>query len=243
MMKNITTRFVLTNIVSAIVLIISLPLVHQERQELIDDKQDVLKGAVILGTFILGFILRIIKSKAVSVASTGEMSFLEKMFLGLLFLFSLSATINFVMISSTYLYGDGMSSQGQMIYGISLMMISVCIIFYEAAMVLSSGSNYSKDKPKRKWVDPLYSYYIGFGIALSWDVMVVGGSSGLSFDMENFWSEFIATIFLALMMVVSIQRLFWFEVFTSSTGWKDNLKVIASVVLVLASAIVPLFYK
>jgi hypothetical protein len=41
---------------------------------------------------------------------------------------------------------------------------------------------------------------------------------------------------------MSVQRLFWHEVFINSLGWEDNLKVIASCILVLVSAIIPLFF-
>jgi hypothetical protein len=238
-MNKITRTFIISNIISAIVLVVSIPLLGDQKAAILDAEQNYWKGIPLLLTFLFGFVLRILKAREVTKNGAGSLSIFEKIFLGAMFLFALSASMNFTFVSSIYLFGSS-GSDSPVAFTATLLIVSMFILLYEAVMVFSGDSN-GPVKPK-KWLNPLYSSYMAAGIALSWDVSIVGGSSGLSFGMENFWSELTAHIFLALMMILSIQRLFWFEIFLSSNGWRDNLIVAGSLVLVLACAIGPLFF-
>ncbi len=238
-MKNITRTFIISNIVSAVVLVSTIPLLVGQKTDILNNKQDIWKGILLLLTFLLGFVLRIMKSIEVAKNGKRSLSIIEKLFLGVLFMFALSSSLNFASISSIYIFGSH-DSDGGMTYTIILILSSIFILLFEAFMVFADVAHVPT-KPKKS-INFLYGYYMSAGIALSWDVSIIGGDSGLSLGMENLWSELGAYVLLALMMILSIQRLFWFEVFINSNGWRDNLKVVSSIVLVLICAIVPLFF-
>jgi len=241
-MKSINSRFVVSNIVTSIILILSIPLLENQQNKVFHET-DMIQGVFILFVFILGLFLRIKKSRDIARnVPSKKLNVIEKIFLTLFFIFGISTSINFTFGSFSYMYGklDYVPDTGK-VFQICLMMFSFFVLFYEVYMV--SGEANPKLAKQTKWLDPLYSFYIGIAIAFSWDVMIVGGHSKLFWGMENFWSEFIATICLALMFIMSVQRLFWYELFKNSSGWKDNLKVLASFTVVLASAITPLFFK
>ncbi|MFT5858908.1 MAG: hypothetical protein ACI865_001002 [Flavobacteriaceae bacterium] len=217
-----------------------IPMLASQKIQILNKERDFWMGTVILVAMLVGFIVRIVKVREVANCRTGAMSFFENLFLGLLLIFGINVSLNLTMISCIYFFG-ATDTDNATVYIVSLMSISILILFYEAVKIFAPNS-FKSSITRKKWLNPFYTYYVGMGIALSWDISIVGGSSGLSYAMHNFWSEFTANIFLALMMVVSVQRLFWFEVFINSAGWKDNLKVFASLILVIASAVVPLFF-
>lgn len=240
-MKSINSRFIASNIVTSVILIFSIPLLEKQ-QDTIYDGTDVTQGLFLLAILVLGFFLRIKKSREIARnRPKKKLNVVEKILLTLFFVFGILPSINFT-FGGFHLIYEETSKAGEpgMIIQVSLMMLSFAVLFYEAAMVLGASPKFAR---QTKWLDPMYSFYIGSAIAFSWDVMIVGGGSKLEWGMEDFWSEFIATTFLAIMFIMSIQRLLWYEVFKNSSGWKDNLKVIASFVLVLATAITPLFFK
>ncbi|MDG1427769.1 MAG: hypothetical protein P8H56_04980 [Crocinitomicaceae bacterium] len=239
-MKRVTRTFIISNIISAIALVLALPGLSEQRDDMWSGKQDESKAYALLIAILVGFVTRVMKAREVAKNGVGQTSTFEKLFLCLLVVFGISVSLNFTMFSCSYFFG-GPSSTSATVYIVSLMGTSIIIMFYEAAVILGAVQ-YKPSVVQKKWLNPMHSFYVGMGVALSWDIMIVGGSNGLSYGMENFWSEFVASIFLALMMVVSVQRLFWFEVFLNSAGWKDNLKVLASLVVVIACALIPLFY-
>ena len=240
-MKNINTRFIISNIVSSVIIIISIPLWNNQNKSLFHEK-DLMQGIFLLSFFTLGFFLRIKKSREIArTMPKKELNTIEFRFLTLLFICGLFPAIPFVFGGVSNIFG-GMNESGTtgMIISCSLFSCTVFVLFYENYMV--SGAANPKPAKQTKWLDPVYNLYVGITITLVYDNWVIGPNSKLAWGMESFWSEFIASIFLVIMFMIPIQRLFWHEVFINSLGWKDNLKVSASCLLVLASAITPLFF-
>lgn len=239
-MKRVTRSFIISNIISSVILVLSIPLLTSSRAEISNGQQNLWKGIALLLILLLGFFIRVVKAREVANNGVGSLTIIERLFLGVIVVFGLAEIMNFSFISSIYFFGSHDADDTQF-YTISLILISFIVLVYEWIMIFYKKSR-DPSLWQKKWLNPLYSFYVGSVIGLSWDVMIVGANLELSIDMDNFWSEFFAAIMFAIVMVISAQRLFWFEIFLNSAGWKDNLKVIASLVLVLVCAIAPLFY-
>lgn len=240
-MKSINARFIVSNIVSSVILIISIPLWNNQNKSLFHGT-DLMQGIFLLSFFTLGFFLRIKKSREIArTMPKNNLNTLENGFLTLLFVFGVFPAILFVFGGVSNIFG-GINESGitGMIISCSLFSCTVFVLFYENYMV--SGAANPKPAKQTKWLDPTYNIYVGITITLAYDNWVIGPNSKLAWGMESFWFEFIASILLVIMFMMSVQRLFWHEVFINSLGWEDNLKVIASCILVLVSAIIPLFF-
>lgn len=241
-MHKITIQFLLTNILTSILLIVNAQYWENKFDEIMHERNIEL-GIVILIFFVLGFIIRIKKAYIAAFNSKNNISKFERYFIAILLFFALTSTMNFSFISTNNIFGDIEANEGYKAYlSMTLIIISVLLLIAEAMILFVEDKAEIKPQKHAKTYNRLYRYYVSIGITLSWNVMMVGNSQGLSFDMTDFWSELFANIVLAFMLVLPFQRFFWYEIFSASKTIKDNFIVAGSLILVVASAIVPLFF-
>lgn len=241
-MHKITLKFLLTNILTAVFLILNTQdwvikydeVMHQENVGL---------GIGLLIFFVLGFLVRVKMAYSSAYNAQKNISKFERFFIGVLLLFALTSTMNFSFISTNNIFGDIEANEGFKTYlSMTLIIISVLLLIAEAMILFVEDKAELKPPKHEKAYNRLYQYYVSIGIALSWNIMMIGNSQGLSFDMPDFWPELFANIALVVMLVLPFQRFFWYEIFSASKTLKDQFIVFSSLLIVIASAVVPLFF-
>ncbi len=241
-MQKITLKFLLTNILTAVFLIINAQDWVIKYDEVMHQR-NVGLGIGILAFFILGFFIRGKMAYISAYNAKGNISKFERFFIAILLLFALTATTNFIFISNNNIFGEIEAYQGYRMYlGVTLGVVSLFLLLFEGLVLLDKEEFKIKAPRHEKVYTRLYQYYIGIGVSISWNIMMVGNSKGLSFDMPDFWTELFANVALVVMLVLPFQRFFWYEIFSGSKTFKDNLIVLGSLLVVIASAVVPLFF-
>lgn len=241
-MQKITLKFLLANILTSIFLILNSGDWVIKYDEFMHHR-NVGLGVGLLVIFVIGFFIRYKMATISAYNAKNNISKVERIFLAALFLFALTGTINFTFMANNNIFGEIEEYQGYKMYlGITLVVVSFFLIMFEGVLIFAKDEFKLKKPKHQKVYTRLYQYYIGIGVSISWNMMMIGNSKQMTLDMPNFWSELIATIFLVIMLVFPFQRFFWYEVFSASKTIKDNLIVIGSLIMVIASAVVPLFY-
>ncbi len=241
-MKKLSHRFILSNIITSVWLALNTAMLRGEN-ELIWKGRDLFYGIIIYLIFLFGVYFSFVKARDLAYRCYRKPSGFESFVLVLLYLFAILGNSGMLYFSGSLIFG-GMDNAPEAFKNIStgLMVIS---FFYIVAEGYVLGGN-SNPKPvsdrKRKIADYAVMLYISTGITITWNALILGGKVRLSVHQHDFVSELIAACVLVVMMVLPFQRLFWYEVFADSGGWKDNLKVAASFLLVIAGAILPLFF-
>ncbi len=240
-MDKLTTRFFLSNLITATIIVLSIPWL-QERNKMIFEGKDTVYGIIILLAFISGIYFSIVRSKYMGQQLTGRMSGFEKFFIGLLYLFAMGGNMMMLFVALTSIYGahETIPTYADII-GISLMLLCMGGLGAEVAYWSKSQGKPVSEK-RNKLANWLIMFYVGTGSAVVWDVMIIGSNMSIRTSTSGFWADMVALFFLALMVLFPFQRLFWYEMVVQSRGWKDNLKVALAFTTVLAAAIVPLFF-
>jgi len=241
-MRSITARFVISNIISSIILIGSIPLLKQQQNEVFNGVGKI-GGIIIFLVLITGQFASVYKAKVIAtIHYLPRFNRLEKIFLGIIFFFGVTSVI-MTMVTFTNVFGSSLDDVPSVIKIIAIILTLTGVVLLVVEALIVFGNISVKPKKESKWVNLMVYLYVSVGIAIGWDTMVLGSKIGLSWDQSNIVSELIASVFLALMLFFPFQRLFWFEIMAVSRGWKDNLVVFCSVLMVLICAIIPLFYK
>jgi len=240
-MDKISTRFFFSNLLTALFIVVSIPWLKQEN-ELLFDGEDSCYGVVVLFAFISGTYFSIVRAKFMGQNLFRRMSRFEKVFIGILYFFSLMANMTMVLFSLTLINGtEETIPQYAFIILVCLMLFNLWCLGLEVTSLSKPQGKPVSDKKNKKaeWFRLLY---VSAGAAATWDNMIISQNFSLSWDQHDFWSELIATIVLVIMILIPFQRLFWYEIMVKSKGWKENLKVFAAFSTALVAAIAPLFF-
>jgi hypothetical protein len=239
-MKNISTRFVLGNILSSILLIWFSSDWAQMNKQLSVSGSDPLYGFMLYAVVILGIVTSTMKGYDVSYNSTKSLKWFEQIFIFILYVMSLfvllillGASVN-LMFTVDYQYKTKVHI---------FLIVIACVVGFILLVLEGFFLEHRPNKPLSKqqlWLANLgSSLYSSFGIGICWNTMVIGG--GIHFQPGAL--SFVQQILLMLVMVFPFQRLFWFEVFNDAESKLDYVKVFGSFLLVMASGILPLYLK
>jgi hypothetical protein len=238
---KLSARFYLSNAIACIWLIYNGRALEAEHARLFQS-QDIFYGVLLYLVLIPGVYFSYIKAKDLSHKRPHRLNVFEGIFISALFLLGVLGNSLIAYFGTAYLFGS-VEAAPQWFYNGNIVFNLLAIGYYFAeGYVLISGVR----KPPAAWKVKVSNYilpiYTGLAISVVWNVFMLGGNLRLDASHSNILSETIAACVLVLMIVLPFQRLFWFEIFSESQGWKANLKIVGSLLFVMLSAILPLFF-
>jgi hypothetical protein len=239
-MKNISTRFVFGNILSAILLVWFSSDWVQLKKEIDDHGSDPLYGFLIYIVILLGIVTSTMKGYDVSYHSTKRLMWFEQIFIFILYTLSLLVMFILLNVSINFMFSaDDQYKDKDHIFLIVIAAVAGFILLVLEGFFLEHRPAKPLSKEKVWFANVGSSIYSSFGIGICWNTIVVGG--GIHFQPGAF--SLLQQILLMLLLVFPFQRLFWFEVFNDAESKLDYVKVIGSIMLVMASGIIPLYLK
>lgn len=240
-MKQLSLRFFLSNVFTAIWLIVNISQLQSDNR-LIWKGKDPVYGSMLLVIFFAGIFFSWVKARDLRARSKKVPGKFENFLLILFYLFAIGGNSLWLFAAVSLIFG-GYEAVPDTFKNASVAVMLISFLFLTAeGYVLGNGTGKLLSEKMRKITDAIVVLYIGTGISVVWNTLILGGNVSLRPDQPALWSELIAACVLVLMMVLPFQRLFWFEVFSESQHRNDHLKIFAGLVLVLAGAIVPLFF-
>ena len=237
-MKNLSTRFILSNVLTA-ALLINFGSNWKAMNRIVSaDGADPTYGIFIFLITIVGMIANTYKAYDLAYHSRNKLKWFEQIFLVVIYIAGFGATVGLI-FTSFKLMGP---YEFQMDKGsIFIQLISVLAAFI--LLVLESFFfQYRPKKPlskiKLQFANVGSAVFSGVGISVLWNALIIGRNR----YMQGTAIEFLGYVLILFALVFPFQRLFWYEVLSDAESKLDHLKTAGSIILVMASGIVPLYF-
>lgn len=240
-MEKLANRLILSNIISAILIVLSSASLKGNHDFIFNGRSWPL-GVGILISLCLGMYFSIIKARAIGQRSSVNPGIVKGFFLFLLYLFSLLANFLIYISAMCLMVGsiDG-GSEPLKVAGILFLVTIFTLLIFEGFSV-SGASKRQVSRGRERTANLFVMIYMNVGISITWDALILGGSRDLDIHQSDIIPELLACVALTLMLLFPFQRLYWYEVLTTSTTRKDNLKILAAICVVILAAISPMFF-
>lgn len=234
-MKQLNARFILSNIVTALLLVVFMPYYREQVEASRERGTNVWYGYLLLAIVFLGMIAMIAKSYNLSASSKNKLHWHGRLFLILIYIGGFGSNVILIMAAEHH---------GNFFFERPFGMVSVVLVLIFGFIFLLLESHFLQERPVRKLpkkfdvpIDLVGSMYTSVGINLCWNHFVVG----IHVDTNNLLVSIPTYLILMFFFVFSFERLFWYEIMSDSETKRDNLKTIVAILLVMAAGIVPMY--
>ena len=233
-MKQLSTRFIISNIVTAVLLCFSVNYYRKHYQYEHEHSTSGFYSLILILAVLVGMVSMNIKSYDLAYHSKNKIQWHGRLFLIIMYLSG--------WISNMFVAGAAMPKGA--IYHHTLMDTLIILVFIIGFIAIILESHFLSSRPKK----PLPKYlvnlaekgsmiYSSVGIGLCWNHLVIGAN----IHFTNIVLSIFTHIILMIIFVFSFQRLFWYEIISNSETKKDNLKTFLAIVLVFLSGILPIY--
>lgn len=237
-MNQLSNRFVLNQIVTAILLVVFASDWKALGSKLDQPGSDPLYGAILIVIVVFGMIANVMKAYDLAHYSRNRLKWFEQLFLVFLYLTSLFGGV-FMLFAGAYMITSfNAKNDAGMIFLMVLVMLGMFILLVLEGFYLGDRPKSPLRKSNLMLADLGSMLYTSFGISICWNAFVIGGSIQIGRDV---WG-FLQLCMIMLLFVFPFQRLFWYQVFSDAETKVDHLKVFASMVLVLLSGTIPYYW-
>lgn len=231
-MKHLNTRFIISNIITAVSLFFSVRYYQKTMEELKHPGSAPVYGFFIIVAAVIGMVSMGAKSYDLAFHSRNNIRWSGRLFLILTYIGAF--------LSNIYLIDEGVHL-GDFLDGYFLLLF---VILIGGFVLLVLETHFLQHRPKKtlpKQVIKLADFgsmiYSSVGINLCWNHLIVGSNVNHS----NWLNSLPFYVLAMIIFVFSFQRLFWYEIISDSETKKDNLKTALAILLVFVSGILPIY--
>lgn len=236
-MKHLNTKFIISNIITAVFLFFSVPYYRREAEQWIERGSAPLYSYGLMLIVLVGMISMILKSYSLAYYSRNKIQWHGRLFLVLTYVGAFIS--NMAILIKAEALGDYFpKSTGPMILVVLIMVFGFIGLILESHFIQHRPK---KPLPKR-WVrlaDTGSMIYSSVGINLCWNHLVIGAN----IHYTNLLFSVLMHVLLMVVFVFSFQRLFWYEIMSDSETKTDNRKTFLAILLVFLSGILPIYLQ
>ena len=237
-MKNLSSRFILSNILTAALLIFFSSNWKSMHRIISADGSDPAYGIFIFVITIVGMIANTYKAYDVAYRSRNKLKWFEQIFLVVIYIAGFGATVGLI-FTSFKLMGP---YQFQMSGGSVFIQLTATLAAFILLVLESFFFQYRPkkllSKIKLQFANVGSALYSGVGISVLWNALIIGRNR----YMQGTAIELLGYVLILFALVFPFQRIFWYEVLSDAESKLDHLKTAGAILLVMAAGIVPLYF-
>lgn len=237
-MKQLSWRFVFSNILAAVFLVVFAPSWKKLSEDMTVDGSDPLYGWIIFLVTIVGIIASALKAYDLAFHARVKLKVLQKIFLVFLYLVSMFGAVIMVTIASRMIQPWDVMRNGGFVFLILLIIVAMFVLLVLESHFLDDRPKKPLSKPSLQFANIGSMMYSGFGISICWNAIVIGGQIYFPYNLLGF----VQLVLTMLIMVFPFQRLFWYEMFSHADSKLDHFKVVGAIALTLLSGILPYYF-
>jgi len=237
-MKNLSARFILSNILTAALLIYFGANWKAMNRIVSTDGSDPQYGIFIFVITIVGMIANTFKAYDLAYHSRNKLKWFEQIFLVVIYIAGFGTTVGLI-FTSFQMMGP---REFQMSKGNIMIQLTAVLAAFILLVLESFYFQYRPKKPltkiKLQFANIGSALYSGVGISVLWNALILGNNR----YMQGTVIELLGYVLILFALVFPFQRLFWYEVLSDAESKLDHLKTVGAIILVMASGIVPLYF-
>lgn len=235
-MKHLNTRFIISNIITAVFLFFSVPYYRKEAEQVIERGSAPVYAGFLLLVLVVGMIAMGLKSYDLACHSRNKIRWHGRLFLAVTYIGAFIANM-FILVKA-----DSYGTTGPKTIA-ALVMLPILVFGFIGLVLESHLIQHRPKKPlPKQWVrlaDRGNMLYSSVGINLCWNHLVIGSH----IHYTNLFVSILVHTLLMVVFVFSFQRLFWYEIMSDSETKTDNLKTFLAILLVFISGILPIYLQ
>jgi hypothetical protein len=187
-MKNISIRFLLNNIVTAVSIILGIKALRGEGTD-IWERQNILYGVLILTAFLIGSFVSVLKARELASQRQRSTSVYQNLFLMVLYLYAFICNAFMASLGVSYIFGGIRDAPAIVSIGLLLLFVVSIGSLIQEGKGLGRRFQPMMGKSKRQMVNIGLMMYTSLGIGSAWQLMIVGETEVLTWGQQGFFND------------------------------------------------------
>ncbi|MBN2443197.1 MAG: hypothetical protein JXJ04_17685 [Spirochaetales bacterium] len=194
--------------------------------------RDIVWGIEIYLAIVVGLVVSSLRFRIIRSESNRSLHKYEKIFLFLLIFLAFGTFVYMAGIANMMLFDRPLKELADTLAAI-VSIIAFWMVFVENYF-MQKGSKTKFTKMQKAIINILTMFYVSSGIGACWNALMFNIFKEINTPLDS-----LAIIFLCLMILLPFQRHFWLEVMLGSKSIKDNVLVIAALIITVILAVLP----